>query len=107
MKLSLFFPLAKQALRNLQQMRHVTDQAKKEQNVLLADLRKKATGQGLTIKDKDGQGNYMLSALCHQLKIKKGLTYSDMELRTELVRYQKDHPDLVCKFFTGVARFFS
>ena len=78
-------------------MSHDTDQAKKEKHDLLADLREKAAAQGLRIVDNDGQGNCMFSALCRQLEIKKGLKYLHMNLRTELVQYLKDHPDLVCK----------
>ena len=99
-----FFPSAEQALYNLQQLRHDTDQAKKDKNVLLADLREKAASQGLTLIDNDGPGNCMFSALCHQLKIKKRLKqYSEMELRTELAQYLKAHPELVCRFLIGTA----
>ena len=101
-----FRPLAKQALHNLEQIRQDTDQAKKKENDLLADLREKAAGRGLTIKDDDEQISDMISALCHQLEIKKGLKYSDDKLKTELVQYHKDNPDLVCKFVTGVACIF-
>ena len=60
---------------------------------MLADLREKAAGQGLTLIDNDGLGNCMFSALCHQLKIKKRLKqYLEMELRTELAQYLEDHP---------------
>ena len=71
---------------------------------MLADLREKAAGQGLTLIDNDGPGNCMFSALCHQLKIKKRLKqYSEVELRTELAQYLKAHPELVCKFLIGMA----
>lgn len=77
-------------------MSHDTDQAKKEKHDLSAGLSEKAATQGLKIVENDRNGNCMFSALCRQLEIKKGLTYSHVDLRTELVQYLRDHPDLVC-----------
>ena len=94
----LFLFLAKQALRKLQQLHHYPDKSHKKTD-LFTDLERKAAAKGLRIVDNKGNGNCMFSALCRQLDIKKGQTYLEMELRTELVQYLKDHPTFVCIFF--------
>ena len=69
---------------------------KSNKQTLLTDLERKAAAKGLKIVDNDGKGNCLFSALCHQLENKKGKGYLEMELRTELVQYLKDHPTIVC-----------
>ncbi|CAH3024571.1 unnamed protein product [Porites evermanni] len=82
----------------LQQLHHYPDKSHKKTD-LFTDVERKAAAKGLRIIDNKGNGNCMFSALCRQLEIKKGPTYSEMELRTELVQYLKDHPTFVCIFF--------
>ena len=97
----MFLFLSKQALWKLQQLHHYPDKSHKKTD-LFTDLERKAVAKGLRIVDSEGNGNCMFSALCRQLEIKKGPRYSEMELRTELVQYLKDHPTFVCIFFYAV-----
>ena len=94
----LFLFLSKQALWKLQQLHHYPDKSHKKTD-LFTDLERKAAAKGLRIVDNEGNGNCMFSALCRQLEIKKEQRYREMELRTELVQYLKDHPTFVCSFF--------
>lgn len=92
-----FFPfnfLANHDLCKVQQLQQYSNNGNNKTDLI--NLERKATAQRLRIKDNEGQGNCMFSALCHQLEIKKRLEYSEMELRTELVQYLTDHPTFVC-----------
>lgn len=59
------------------------------------NLRKVAFDRGFVISDNQGKGNCMFFAISEQLKLIKGMKFSDKELRKNVVRYLKDNPTLV------------
>ena len=59
------------------------------------NLRKVAFERGFVISDNQGEGNCMFLAISEQLKLIKGMKFSDKELRKNVVRYLKDNPRLV------------
>lgn len=59
------------------------------------NLRKVAFERGFVISDNQGEGNCMFLAISEQLKLIKGMKFSDKELRKNVVRYLKDNPTLV------------
>ena len=57
--------------------------------------RKVAFDRGFVISDNQGEGNGMSFAISEQLKLIKGIKFSDKEVRKNVVRYLKDNPTLV------------
>jgi len=75
-------------------MHRDTDKLSKETDLPLG-LEKNATEKGFVISHNPGEGNCMFHALSEQLELQKRISISHNDLRRNLVKYLKEHPQLV------------
>ena len=88
--------LAKEQQHELEQLLQAIEESKDESyNSRLELLEKLALANHFRLEDRGGEGDCQFRAIAHQLLVVKGLQIGHMELRSQIVEFLRQNPNMV------------